>query len=225
MNNFLLKLHEYLRFFKKTYSQEGEDVVLAGYFRAKRKGFYVDIGAHHPFRFSNTYLFYKMGWSGINVDATPGSMKLFKKYRPRDINIEVPISNSHKNLNYYMFDESALNSFSSTLSKDRAAHTRYKIEKVVKLKPKKLSEILNNKLPSNQKIDFMSIDVEGHEYEVLISNNWNKYRPKYLLVEVLKNNSESIEKNKVYSYIISKGYKKIRRIGRTTLFKEKAFNK
>lgn len=58
-------------------------------FRKKKIGFYVDVGAHHPMRFSNTYFFYRMGWSGINIDAMPGSMKEFKKYRRRDINLEL----------------------------------------------------------------------------------------------------------------------------------------
>ena len=75
-----------------SYSIEGEDrIVRALLWQKHDKGFYVDVGAHHPFRFSNTYLFYTQGWSGINIDATPGSMKAFNKYRPRDINLEVGI--------------------------------------------------------------------------------------------------------------------------------------
>jgi len=70
----------------KIYSQDGEDIILKEFFSGKEKGFYVDIGAHHPLRLSNTYLFYKKGWSGINIDAMPGSMKIFNKKRRRDIN-------------------------------------------------------------------------------------------------------------------------------------------
>jgi hypothetical protein len=90
---------------------------LISYFNRGKKGFYVDVGAHHPLRFSNTYLFYKKGWRGINIDATPGSMKLFNKIRPEDTNIESPVSNTHRKMSYYIFDEPALNSFSSKLSK------------------------------------------------------------------------------------------------------------
>ncbi len=71
-----------------SYSQNGEDRILARIYERQRYGFYVDIGAHHPFRFSNTYLLYKRGWNGINIDAMPKSMELFNKYRNRDINIE-----------------------------------------------------------------------------------------------------------------------------------------
>ena len=70
------------------YSQNGEDLILNRFLENKKNGFYIDIGAHHPIRFSNTYLFYKKGWRGINIDAMPGSMDLFNKIRSRDINIE-----------------------------------------------------------------------------------------------------------------------------------------
>ena len=77
----------------KSYSQEGEDMILMRLFENQKMGFYVDVGAHHPKRFSNTYFFYKLGWKGINVDAMPGSMTAFNRIRARDINIEKPVSN------------------------------------------------------------------------------------------------------------------------------------
>lgn len=80
------------RFATKCYSQEGEDLLLSRILGDKKDGFYVDVGAHHPFRFSNTYLLYKQGWRGINIDAMPGSMKLFNRFRPRDINIECGVA-------------------------------------------------------------------------------------------------------------------------------------
>src|SRR5580658_8816405 len=80
------------RYFRHSFSQEGEDMILASFFEGKKNGFYVDVGAHHPKRFSNTHHFYIRGWRGINVDATPGSMKLFRRTRPDDINIEAAVS-------------------------------------------------------------------------------------------------------------------------------------
>lgn len=84
------------KFFEKSYSQEGEDLILKRFFSNKEKGFYIDIGAHHPKRFSNTYLFYSKGWNGINIDAMPGSMRLFNQIRKRDLNLEVPIAKKRK---------------------------------------------------------------------------------------------------------------------------------
>lgn len=74
-------------FSTRSYSQEGEDMILRRIFGSQTSGFYIDVGAHHPKRFSNTYFFYKKGWAGINIDAMPGSMKAFQKVRYRDIEI------------------------------------------------------------------------------------------------------------------------------------------
>jgi hypothetical protein len=87
--------------YERSYSQEGEDRILLRPFENCKDGFYVDVGAHHPTRYSNTYLFYRMEWSGINIDAAPGSMNLFKKKRPRDINLEVAISDREEELTFY----------------------------------------------------------------------------------------------------------------------------
>src|SRR5581483_8094739 len=85
------------------YSQEGEDLLLARLFDGQKKGFYVDVGAHHPFRFSNTYLLYLNGWRGINIDAMPGSMAAFRKLRPRDINIECMVSQDPRPLRFFQY--------------------------------------------------------------------------------------------------------------------------
>ena len=96
------------------YSQEGEDLLLDRLLCGQNKGFYVDVGAHHPARFSNTYLFYKRGWCGINIDAMPGSMQNFDKVRPRDINVECGVASVAGTLMYYRFNEPALNTFDTT---------------------------------------------------------------------------------------------------------------
>jgi hypothetical protein len=74
------------QYWVKSFSQEGEDMVLRKEFQDKLNGFYIDIGAYHPQKYSNTCYFYCKGWRGINVDPTPGSMDVFKKERPNDIN-------------------------------------------------------------------------------------------------------------------------------------------
>ena len=81
----IIKNNYFDGFSLKSYSQEGEDMILRRLFEKQKTGFYVDVGAHHPKRFSNTFFFYKKGWSGINIDAMPNSMRLFDKIRPRDI--------------------------------------------------------------------------------------------------------------------------------------------
>ena len=194
----------------KSYSQEGEDMILRRLFEKQELGFYVDVGAHHPKRFSNTYFFYKNGWRGINIDAMPGSMVAFHKFRPRDINIEKPISDKKQILTYYAFNEPALNGFSKELSekRDDLAVTGYFIKFTRDIETTTLEDILDSNLPQNQIIDFLSIDVEGLDFMVLKSNNFEKYKPRVILVEILESslsqiyNSEIARYLKLYNYSI-----------------------
>lgn len=101
------------------YSQEGEDLVLSRIFDGMLNGYCVDIGAHHPVRFSNTYLLYKRGWRAINVDAAPAAMKEFRQLRPDDINIDALVSSSNVVVPFYMFDELVLNTASRAVAARR----------------------------------------------------------------------------------------------------------
>ncbi len=208
-------------FYFKSYSQEGEDLILTRILGEKKEGFYIDVGAHHPKRFSNTFLFYKRGWRGINIEARPGSKKIFDKIRPRDINMEVPISSEDKILKYYMFNEPAFNGFSKEMSKSRNGLKDYKIIKEIDLQAKTLKEVLNSKLVEDQHIDFMTIDVEGLDYDVLVSNDWTKYKPAIILIEDVGFDLHSMENSKVYNYLIGKGYSLIIKIFNTLFFRLK----
>ncbi|CAM4096178.1 FkbM family methyltransferase [Gillisia limnaea] len=203
-----------------SYSQEGEDLILKRIFEGQKEGFYLDVGAHHPKRFSNTYEFYKMGWRGINIDAMPGSMDGFRKVRPDDINLEYAISNSKENLDFYVFNEPALNTFSRIEAEKNDGVKGYKIVERIKLKTYLLSEILNQYLKEDDKIDFLTIDVEGLDFQVLKSNNWNKFKPFIILVEILNMNSiGDIEKSDINIFLVSKGYSLYAKTTNTCFYK------
>ena len=206
-----------------SWSQEGEDRILCRIFEQQSVGFYVDVGAHHPKRFSNTYFFYKRGWRGINIDAMPGSMKNFEKLRPRDINLECGIGTFNGKLDYYIFNEPALNGFSKELTQKRNNEdSSYQINEIVKVEILPLSVILDRQLPEKQIIDFMSIDVEGLDYEVLISNDWSKYRPKYVLTEILDSSLHEIEQSQIGKFMKKVGYFLYAKCIHTVIFKESA---
>ena len=110
------------RYSTKSYSQYGEDMVLKSVFQNQERGFYVDVGAHHPKLCSNTYFFYKLGWSGINIDAMPGGMELFKNFRPRDINLETAIARNKQELTYFMFAEPGASHFGQNIRQHPENH-------------------------------------------------------------------------------------------------------
>ena len=201
------------------YSQEGEDMLLARFFEGTENGFFVDIGAHHPIRFSNTYHFYKQGWRGINIDATPGSMEPFKILRPEDVNIEMGISVKEGNLTYYLFEEPALNTFSEERVKFLTEETPFKFKNRVTVKTKTLAQILDENISEGKKIDFLSIDIEGLDFEILQTNNWNKYRPTFILIEDINGSLENISQSKLYSYLHPLGYLVVAKTKNTLFFK------
>jgi FkbM family methyltransferase len=166
-----------------SFSSAGEDMILRHIIGSdQRNGFYVDVGAFHPVKLSNTYFFYLQGWRGINIDARPGSRRLFQKVRPRDINVEVGISTSAGEMIYYVVGEhSPMNSFSREFLDHIGVLGAVRREIPVPVLP--LADVLERHLPKGQAIDFMNVDVEGHDLEALQSNDWQRFRPRFLVVE------------------------------------------
>lgn len=202
-----------------SYSQEGEDLILQRIFEGQKTGFYVDVGAHHPKRFSNTYFFYKIGWKGINLDATPGSMTEFQKIRSRDINLEKAISDKNELLKYYIFNEPALNTFSFEEAKKKDGLRDFKIIKELEIQTSQLSEVLNKYLRPTQSIDFLNIDVEGYDYKVLKSLDFSIYKPSVILIESLNSNIAKIEDDEIYQFLKLNSYFLVAKTFNTLIFK------
>ena len=198
-------------FRNESFSQEGEDLILERLFSTinyDSNGFYIDIGAHHPVRFSNTYLFYKKGWKGINIDAMPGSMKAFNFYRPNDINIEIPISDKEEELIYYIFNEPALNGFDKNISlkRDAEVSNNFFIESKKIIKTMTATQIFDAHIPDKKNIDFISIDIEGYDIKVLKSIDLNKYSPKVILIEILNNKKQDFLNNSINNFLNKNKY-------------------
>lgn len=175
----------------KYFSQFGEDAFLHRYFEGKSggpvsQGFYVDVGAYSPKQHSNTYLFYKLGWRGINIEATPGAIARIRRFRPRDISIEALVSDRESEVDFYWWDMPGATNTPSPFMAAEGTRNLGREPNISRIKSVPLAKLLDKHLPPNQLIDFMSVDVEGHDLEVLQSNNWERYRPEIVLVENLE---------------------------------------
>jgi FkbM family methyltransferase len=203
------------------YGQDGEDLIADRLLGRRQTGFYVDVGAHHPVRFSNTYLFYRRGWRGINIDAEPGSMQMFERYRPRDLNIECGVGSHAGKLPYFRFNETALNTVSEAEAalKDRPP---YKLVARIEIVVRRLDEILDEFLPAGQNIDFMSIDVEGTDAAVLSSNDWARFRPELVLVETLRTDVLSLGQCPSSRLLLDAGYRPVAKSYNTAFFQRDA---
>ena len=205
------------------WGQEGEDIVLRELFAGQKKGFYVDVGAHHPTRYSNTYYFYTQGWRGLNIDAMPGSMKKFIQTRPRDINVEAAVSKNEVDLVYHIFNIGAVNTFDEEKALEAINSGNFKLISKTTIRTRKLIDLLNRHLPAGTRIDFMSVDVEGLDLDVLESNDWEKYRPRVILIELQRFCLDAPQSEPAYQYLIGKGYKVFSKLMNTVIFTDATF--
>lgn len=205
------------RWGRTSYAQEGEDLILARLFEGRSAGFYVDIGAHHPYRFSNTCFFHKQGWRGINVDAMPGSMAAFRRARPADINLETGVGAQAGTLQFHIFNEPALNTFDPELARERS-QPPYRLLRTVPVPVVTLAQLLESHLPAGQAIGFMSVDVEGHDLAVLQSNDWQRFRPGVILVETMSADLAALQAAPITKYLAQHGYRPVAKAVHSAFF-------
>ena len=190
---------------KKQYSCFGEDLFITNFFKSQNKGFYVDVGSYHPFFWNNTYLLYKKKWSGINIDASPLSNDLFKLARKNDYNFNVAVTNKkEKKIKlFYRRKMNVLNTTDENFAKRNFPNGYESIE----IDCLTLDSILEKTKFKNNKIDFLNIDVENTEKDVLESLNFEIYKPKLICVEIHFENEGDLNNNITYKYLLGKGYK------------------
>jgi len=197
VHNLFIKQKYFLK--RSSYSHSGEDLFILKKF--KRTGFYVDVGCHHPTRLNNCHLLYSNGWRGVNIDINKISIDFFNFVRKKDINICKAVS-LKKGLTKYYYDKPL--SLYNSLVKSK------NLNKVEKIKSDRLDSILNTTRYKNQKIDFLSIDAEGKDFEVLKSLNFKRYKPKFICIEIWGKNKDkefNLHNNVIYKYLIKKNYK------------------
>ncbi len=191
---------------KKSYSQDSEDLFLIKYFKNIKNGFYVDLGCHHPKRFSNTYLLYKKGWNGINVDANHSTILLFNLFRKRDKNIRALINTKSTSVFYYEFNDSAINGILSTRNVQRLLDAGYKLEKRVKMNSISINDFIEKHELVNKKINFLKIDLEGIDFEIIKLLNFTILDIQVIMIEKKESKFKEDElklylKNKYYKFI------------------------
>ncbi len=208
---------------KKTYSMYGEDLIIEKFFKKKQKGFYVDVGCYHPLDGNNTYLLYRKGWTGINLDINSLSIELFNAARKEDHNVNVAVSNKSKKVKIYF--RKKINML-NTVDKKFAKINFKKGFETKSINSNTLNLILNRSKFKNQKIDFLNLDVEGNELNALKSINFKKYKPKLICVEIHnhemsnKNKTDYYKKNSTYKFLNNKGYKLLWKNGFSYIFRK-----
>jgi hypothetical protein len=212
---------------KKFYGQWKEDLEIVNFFNKLniKNGKYLDIGCYHPFNFSNTCLLYKSGWSGINIDLNQTSIDLFNIARKRDINICACLSDKEKEIEIY-FDSpfSPINTTNKNFFKNFTSNdpfqNAYKNHTKIYKKTRTVDEILEkNKDIIKNKINYLNIDIEGSDYEVLRTIDLKKFDIDLISIEThTLNNMKSDDYNHINNYFNNYGYKFYKKVGLTSLY-------
>ena len=211
---------------KKSYSSGAIDLIVDYYFKDKKKGIYIDIGAYHPFKGSNTYKLFSRGWSGINIDLDYQTIDIFNHFRPKDENICAAVSDlvTEKKL-FFHHNRSAINTLEEKLG--------YRAKEIKTIKTTTLNEILEKSKINVLDLDFLSIDVEGHELDVIKGLNLEKYPVKIIVIEYQDPNMKKVEfynqdierttQSDIYKYMTSKNYILINWLHSDLVFIKKKF--
>ena len=212
--NIFKYIYFYVQYFKskiklkKSYSNWGIDMMADFIFREKNKGVFIDIGCHHPMINNNTYPLYKRGWNGINIDIDYSAIDSFNFLRSKDTNIEIAVSDSIGNSDLFFYHNRAAK---NTLSKEKGLDAK----QIRSIKTTTLNKIIEESIYKDQKINFLTIDVEGFELNVLRGFDFKKYKPELVVVELIQGgmteffhqNITNIQNSDIYLYMIKQDYK------------------
>lgn len=164
-----------------SYAQNREDVLLDRLFPRGLKGFYIDVGANDPVQNSVTKHFYDLGWRGVNVEPATAPFERLREARPRDVNLNLGLSDHEDTLTFYEFPATI-----SGISTFSAEHARWHKEQGHPSEDRSIPVTTLAKICAEHvdaEIDFLTVDVEGHEREVLEGGDWSRWRPRVVVVE------------------------------------------
>ena len=169
-----------------SYAQNFEDVMLQRVFRDRKDGFYIDVGAMDPVDDSVTKAFYDQGWSGINVEPDEAFYSKLLEQRPRDINLRLGLSDREEAQTFYVFGQPGNSTLDKSTRDDLSAQGLEELSQS-KVRTTTLAAICREHV--RREIDFLKIDCEGWEKQVIEGADWDRFRPTVLIVEATKPNT------------------------------------
>lgn len=187
-----------------SYSQFGEDISAWKALRNVSPGFYVDVGAHHPLKLSNTALLHLAGWDGINVEPRQGAIAEFEAHRPRALNLRAAIHNELDSVTLHTFQGGRTN----TVLADRAerlakTHERTGAETVPAMS---LNELFDRHVPDGVRVNYLSMDIEGYDHEALLAFDLDRHRPDVLCVELHRFDVLALGEDPLVRHLKGHGY-------------------
>jgi FkbM family methyltransferase len=205
-----------MKFLTRTYAQLGQDILLHNMMQRRREeadinaGFYIDIGAYHPTKISNTFHFYQLGWSGLCIDPNPETEAAFKAERPRDKFVRCALSDQNGTLKYWRFRAATQNTCDPKVGERRRRKTPQNFISVDDVPVRTLDSVI--KSAKLKQIDFLSIDVEGLELQILRGFDLKKHQPVAVVLESMERPLEH-GKGKIFQVMSDAGYELVAHTG------------
>jgi FkbM family methyltransferase len=209
-----------------SFSQSGEDLIIDYLFRLRDISHpsYIDIGANHPFYLSNTAHFYLKGCRGINIEANPDLIDSFAQYRSEDINLNCGVGITEEELDFFIINDPTLSTFSHSEAETLVKTGKYHIVETKRIKTYTIASLLKKHCPGKLP-DFLSIDIEGLDFEIIQSIDFGAFKPKVICVESHNYSAtgSGIRREDLINYILTQGYHEYADTGLNSIFVEKKF--
>ena len=195
---------------RKSWSQCGEDLILRYLFDLLHiaRPSYIDIGAHHPWYYNNTYLFYRQGARGVNVEPDPALHAGLRRGRPRDINLNIGIGPREAELDFYVMSSRTLNTFSESEARKCVEQHGQRIVDTRRIRVETFAQAVDAHLGRTP--DLVSLDVEGLDLDILRSIDFSKYRPHAFCVETISyatGDGGGSKSPEIHALMLANGYR------------------
>ena len=191
-----------------SFSQHGEDHFIFKRFMQKRSGFYVDVGASHPYRLSNTYLLYQNGWRGVTVEPIPLLGHLHRKWRPEDTLVPKAIGLAAGRLEFKEMLPSVLSTLDAETARAYVADGRAQLLRTYNIDVITLGQLFRD-YAAQQRVDFLSIDMEGLDASIITSCQFDKIRPSVICIEA----NEKTDRARMLAYFETQKYNLLTELG------------
>ncbi|MFN8346809.1 MAG: FkbM family methyltransferase [Spirosomataceae bacterium] len=210
MKDFLRPFYHFLKSrFHTNFSATGEDTIIAYLFQSVgiARPSYLDIGAGSPIFGNNTYLFYKQGSKGVCVEANPILCKDLKKVRRRDVCLNYAVSTQDQPaVNFYVFNEKGISTLSKEEADLRERSGHFKVEKTIQIPSRTINHIIAAHFSDFP--DYLSLDIEGMDLEVLKSLDFTRFPIPAICVETVNyaENHRRTKNGAIVQYLEENGY-------------------
>jgi len=202
------------------YAQWGEDLALQ-HLLGTKPGFYVEVGANHPQFFSNVFELYRRGWHGISVEANESFIQAHRRCRPRDKIVCAVVSDQEKEIVFTEFKNSLVSSVDSAFVEQMQKSFDCAINRQHRVQSRTLTSILDEAQCPLQ-FELLSIDVEGHDFEVLRSLDFSRYRPRVVVIEMHGFAISDAAANPLCEFMDNQGYEIAGHLATNSYFRDRS---